>query len=190
MYQTSCHNIPQDSDLHKRRLENLTSHQQSNLWIIVSPLQFTHNIPLLTGKTIWKQCLDKRWGNLDTWIMKLHVIRPYLTCPYKAPGPDKARCGCAMTFTWLMGWKSADLEQANKDNGHINEMELKIKLPKYYRLLRRIAVTLSARTDFGRGTYGPHQNHMAIHRIYHLPSFTVLDRRLWWGILMPIGMPC
>jgi hypothetical protein len=40
-------------------------------------------------------------------------------------------------------------------------------------LLRRIALTLAARTDGGRGTYGPHQKHQAIHKIYHLLSFTV-----------------
>jgi hypothetical protein len=34
-------------------------------------------------------------------------------------------------------------------------------------------MTSAARTDVGRGTYGPHQKHQAIHTIYHLPSFTV-----------------
>jgi hypothetical protein len=43
----------------------------------------------------------------------------------------------------------------------------------YCRLLRRIAMTLVARTDVGRGTFGPHQDHQAIHTIYHLPSFTM-----------------
>jgi hypothetical protein len=40
-------------------------------------------------------------------------------------------------------------------------------------LLRRIALTLAAGTDVGRGIYGPHQKHQAIHTIYHLSSFTV-----------------